>query len=130
MTIELISYPNDDYPLRGNVARYREIHLPMGVSLMASVMKFVLMLREWGEMPIWSQMAVNVFSRKHSYPMILCIWTTCGHRNKINMWQWPRIILQLCYFNLKKKYTVNSAYNELLGTMRKSSLYPEFLITV
>ena len=27
-------------------------------------------------------------------------------------------------------YTVNSAYNELLGTMRNSSLYPEFVITV
>jgi len=30
----------------------------------------------------------------------------------------------------KQLYTVNSAYNELLGTMRKSSLYPEFVITV
>ena len=29
-----------------------------------------------------------------------------------------------------KGITVNSAYNELFGTMRNSSLYPEFLITV
>jgi len=26
--------------------------------------------------------------------------------------------------------TVNSAYNELLGTMINSSLYPEFVITI
>jgi len=26
--------------------------------------------------------------------------------------------------------TVNSAYNELFGTMRNSSLYPEFLINI
>ena len=32
--------------------------------------------------------------------------------------------------NAKNKYKVNAAYNELLGTMTISSLYPEFLINV
>jgi len=32
--------------------------------------------------------------------------------------------------HLRISNTVNSAYKELLGTMRNSSLYPEFLMTV
>jgi len=51
---------------------------------------------------------------------IFCHWKVaqlCPTEITVNHGSWNR-------------YTVNSAYNELLGTMRKMSLYPEFLITV
>jgi len=53
-----------------------------------------------------------------------------GNRCPCEDWQYG----SCCNSKIASVYTndntVNSAYNELLGTMRNSSLYPEFLITV
>jgi len=45
----------------------------------------------------------------------------------LSLFQINKIIVRIVYI---LQITVNSAYNELLRTMRNSSLYPEFLINV
>ena len=62
-------------------------------------------------------------------PVILCTWKMKNLCSYVLIFL-PNYIDIQTFSKVFETNTVNFAYNELLGTMRNSSFYPEFLINV